>query len=689
MQTILTRLWRLASRTIAFVLPMMALAACGGGDNGNSGGGNAAPTANAGPDQSVLENTAVSLNGSGSDPDTGDSLTFVWSQTGGAAVAINNANLASANFTAPDVALGVPETLSFQLSVSDGTASRTDTVAITVQEPQPAVSVSGIVSYEFVPPLPTCRDLNFSAIETRPIRGATVQLIDAGNGNVLQTTTASATGDYVFANVNANSMVRIRVRAELKQTGAPGWDIEIRDNFLPGQSDTDIPPPPPEGTRALYVLDGANFNTGSVDVDRPLTARTGWSGSSYTGARAAAPFAILDAIYSGIQLVLTADANAVFPPMDAFWSVNNTEMGASLDVTAGEFPVAFYSGGVDSLYLHGDAALTQDEFDDHVIMHEWGHYFEDNFSRSDSVGGPHTLGQSLDARLAFGEGWATAFGAMALNDPQYCDTHGIGSNSGFGINAESDGFGVQGWFNEISVATLLYDLWDAIDDGTDNASLGFGPIFDTMVGPQRVTPAWTTVHSFAAELRPMLDLNDQAFLDSQLVRERVNEPNPASIDIWAATESNDANGVNGSAEVLPLYTDYTADGSTANICVNNKFDTEIGGNKLAEYRYLRLTIPTTDTYNVTITTTTATPVTPDLNDRDQSDPDMFIQLDGQIVAWGLSSVENVEVFTTQNTLVAGNTYVADLHEWRYQDVDGAPANYPDRVCFDYSMVTTP
>ncbi len=689
MQTILTRLWRLASRTIAFVLPMMALAACGGGDNGNSGGGNAAPTANAGPDQSVFENTAVSLNGSGSDPDTGDSLTFVWSQTGGAAVAINNANLASANFTAPDVALGVPETLSFQLSVSDGTASRTDTVAITVQEPQPAVSVSGIVSYEFVPPLPTCRDLNFSAIETRPIRGATVQLIDAGNGNVLQTTTASATGDYVFSNVNANSMVRIRVRAELKQTGAPGWDIEIRDNFLPGQSDTDIPPPPPEGTRALYVLDGANFDTGSVDVDRPLTARTGWSGSSYTGARAAAPFAILDAIYSGIQLVLTADANAVFPPMDAFWSVNNTEMGASLDVTAGEFPVAFYSGGVDSLYLHGDAALTQDEFDDHVIMHEWGHYFEDNFSRSDSVGGPHTLGQSLDARLAFGEGWATAFGAMALNDPQYCDTHGIGSNSGFGINAESDGFGVQGWFNEISVATLLYDLWDAIDDGTDNASLGFGPIFDTMVGPQRVTPAWTTVHSFAAELRPMLDLNDQAFLDSQLVRERVNEPNPASIDIWAATESNDANGVNGSAEVLPLYTDYTADGSTANICVNNKFDTEIGGNKLAEYRYLRLTIPTTDTYNVTITTTTATPVTPDLNDRDQSDPDMFIQLDGQIVAWGLSSVENVEVFTTQNTLVAGNTYVADLHEWRYQDVDGAPANYPDRICFDYSMVTTP
>ncbi|MCH8136673.1 MAG: hypothetical protein IIB77_11895 [Proteobacteria bacterium] len=334
--------------------------------------------------------------------------------------------------------------------------------------------------------------------------------------------------------------------------------------------------------------------------------------------------------------------------------------------------------------------MTQDEFDDHVIVHEWGHYFEDNFSRSDSIGGPHTLGQSLDARLAFGEGWATAFAAMALNDPQYCDTHGIGSNSGFGINAETAGdIGVHGWFNEISVTTLLYDLWDTTDDGTDNGSIGFRPIFDTMTGPQRVTPAWTTVHSFAAELRPMLNAAGQALLDSQMERESINDPLASSVDIWASTENNNVNGIDGSEEVLPLYTDYTADGTTANICVNNKFDTGLGGNKLAEYRYLRLTIPTTATYDVRITTTTATPVTPDPDDRDQSDPDIFIQLDGQIVAWGLSGADNIEAFATQNMLVAGNIYVADLHEWRYQDVDGAPANYPDVICFDYSMTAMP
>jgi hypothetical protein len=680
---------------------MLALAACGSGgsddNNGGNGGGNTTPTASAGSDQSVFENTTVNLNGSGSDPDTGDTLTYSWTQTAGGTVTINNANMASASFMAPDVTLGAPETLTFQLTVSDGTANRSDSANVLVQEPQPTVMVSGVVSYEFVPPFPDCRDLDFSAIETRPIRGATVQLVDANTQNVLQTTTASATGDYVFANVNANSMVNLRVRAELKQIGTPGWDIEIRDNFLAGQSDSDFPPPPAQGTRAQYRLDGADFDTGAVDVVRNLTAATGWGGSSYTNTRAAAPFAILDALYSGIQLVLTADQNAIFPPMDAFWSVNNTENGSAFDITAGEFPVAFYSGGANSLYLHGDAALTQDEFDDHVIMHEWGHYFESNFSRSDSIGGPHTLGQSLDARLAFGEGWATAFGAMALNDPQYCDTHGIGSNTGFGINTEIDGFGVQGWFNEISVATLLYDLWDTTDDGTDNGSIGFRPIFDTMIGPQRVSPAWTTVHTFAAELRPMLNVAGQALLDSQMERERINDPIESSVDIWASTENNDVNGVDGSEEVLPLYTDYTADGTTANICVNNKFDTGSGGNKLAEYRYLRLTIPTTGTYNVVLNTVPATPtdpnppapLPPDYYDHFASDPDIFIQLNGQIVAWGLGGDANEERFPTQNQLIAGNTYVADLHEFYYQDTAGTAVNFPDVICFDYSMTLEP
>ena len=54
-----------------------------------------------------------------------------------------------------------------------------------------------------------------------------------------------------------------------------------------------------------------------------------------------------------------------------------------------------------------------DEYDDHVVVHEWAHYFEANFSRSDSIGGDHASDNVLDIRLAFGEGFGNAYSAMA------------------------------------------------------------------------------------------------------------------------------------------------------------------------------------------------------------------------------------------------------------------------------------
>ena len=76
-----------------------------------------------------------------------------------------------------------------------------------------------------------------------------------------------------------------------------------------------------------------------------------------------------------MQLVLSVDPGASFAPLDAFWSVNNTSMGESIDIDSGELTTSFYSGDLDSLFLLGDASIDTEEFDDHVIVHEWGHYF--------------------------------------------------------------------------------------------------------------------------------------------------------------------------------------------------------------------------------------------------------------------------------------------------------------------------
>ncbi|MBK7877330.1 MAG: tandem-95 repeat protein [Planctomycetes bacterium] len=90
---------------------------------------NDAPTAEAGPAQSVDELDVVTLSGSGSDVE-GEALTYTWTQVSGPAVVLSDSNSASPTFTAPE---GLANSdLVFELAVSDGTNTSVDTVTITV-----------------------------------------------------------------------------------------------------------------------------------------------------------------------------------------------------------------------------------------------------------------------------------------------------------------------------------------------------------------------------------------------------------------------------------------------------------------------------------------------------------------------------------------------------------------------------
>ena len=99
------------------------------------------PIANAGPDQTVDENTLVTLSGSGTDPD-GTIEFYEWLQIDGTTVHLSDPYALNPSFTAPDVAFA--EQLVFALTVVDDAFDlATDTVTITVveseREPQPPV----------------------------------------------------------------------------------------------------------------------------------------------------------------------------------------------------------------------------------------------------------------------------------------------------------------------------------------------------------------------------------------------------------------------------------------------------------------------------------------------------------------------------------------------------------------------
>jgi hypothetical protein len=90
---------------------------------------NHVPVANAGPNQSVNEGVAVSLDGSGSSDPDGDGLTYQW--TAPAGITLNSDTNQKPGFTAPDVSADTPYT--FSLVVNDGKInSPVDEVVITV-----------------------------------------------------------------------------------------------------------------------------------------------------------------------------------------------------------------------------------------------------------------------------------------------------------------------------------------------------------------------------------------------------------------------------------------------------------------------------------------------------------------------------------------------------------------------------
>ncbi len=91
---------------------------------------NGAPAVDAGADRIVLAGSSVTLNGKGSDPE-GEQVILSWLQTTGPLVNLNDSNSASPAFIAPAVNQG-GEILTFELTVSDGVYSSTDTVNITI-----------------------------------------------------------------------------------------------------------------------------------------------------------------------------------------------------------------------------------------------------------------------------------------------------------------------------------------------------------------------------------------------------------------------------------------------------------------------------------------------------------------------------------------------------------------------------
>jgi len=484
-------------------------------------------------------------------------------------------------------------------------------------------TITGKITYDKIHANSNAIGLDYNNITQEPAKQIVVKAIDSSN-NIIASTTTNDNGEYSLDNLPQDTQVKIRVYAQMKKIGTSGWDIKVIDNT---------------NENAQYVMEGNFATTGTANTQRNINASSGWNGNSYSNPRTAAPFAILGSIYVAIQKVITADSSVSFPSLSINWSKNN--ISSSGNKADGQIGTSHYTNS--NLYILGDENSDTDEYDNHVIIHEWGHYFEDNFSRSDSIGGSHGDGDILDIRVAFGEGWGNAWSAIATDDPIYFDTIGSHQSNGFFMNIENETRNTPGWFSEASIQRILYDIYDSHNDGDDTLSLGFEPIYNVMIGAEKTTPAFTSIFTFITALQ-----NANPSISSKIDTILSSEDITHIDDIYGSSQKND------------LYTNIQV-GNTLNICTSGEYGR---GNKLDNHKFIRFTINNSGNYNVNVQQTNG----------NNSDPNFSVYKTSPFATVGSSRGDTVGSESKSFQLSTGN-YLLDISEY----------NGLQTACFDIKV----
>lgn len=500
------------------------------------------------------------------------------------------------------------------------------------------VRISGQITYDFVPFASNFIGLDYNATEVRPARGVIVELLDDQHTKLLETT-SDAYGYYSFSLI-PNTLVRVRVKARLQRTEIPTWTISVTDNT--------------QGN-ALYVLDGSLVSSGASDSQRNLHAASGWLGSQYVAQRTAAPFAILDTVYGGLQRLLVAGNTQNLPALEFRWSDSNvTAAHPNDDFTTGEIGTSFYTGS--AIYLLGEADVDSDEYDAHVILHEWTHYLEDVLARSDTPGGPHGYGDHLDFRVALSEGLGNSLAAMLLDDRYYRDSSGVEQAGGFAYSVSDKQHANRGWYSEASVESILYNYYLSANQKT---ARDFSYILAAMrANTFRQADSLTSIHLFVHQLQTLYPTH-QSILDDLL-----NEQHIYGRGIYAENETNDA----AYASVLPVYKSLDIGNPPINICSTPDFGKY---NKLGVTQFLRLTPPLAGNYVLSVVKSGGAAVV--------TDPDFVVYRRGAEVARKESSIVDSESGTLALQL---DTYIVEVYDWNNRDSSNTSN---DTTCFDVQI----
>ena len=176
-------------------------------------------------------------------------------------------------------------------------------------------------------------------------------------------------------------------------------------------------------TNKLYTLEKSAASNGIDDVILNLTAYARQTESAEISGGA---FNILNNIYTTYSYINSntglRDTTCLNKKINVFWKAgfNAFQYYYSQSDPSTLSSNSFYNlDGDKNLYITGGrlgntSIENTDHFDDYVIIHELGHFIEDQCGQLLTPGGSHVIISRIDPQLAWTEGWANYLAAQVL-----------------------------------------------------------------------------------------------------------------------------------------------------------------------------------------------------------------------------------------------------------------------------------
>ncbi len=532
-----------------------------------------APTADAGADQTVDENDTVTLDSSSSSDPQGQNLTYSWAQTGGSSVTLDDVSASQPTFTAPE---GVSNsTLTFEVEVSDGTTTSTDTVNIAVSAdddaPTAAAGADQTVTENAAVTLdasgsndPEGQGLSYTWTQTG---GSSVTLDDASASQPTFTAPEGVSNSTLTFQVEASDgtntsvdTVTVTVNADDDApTASAGSDQTVNENAgvtlnASGSSD-------PEGQGLTYTwtqTGGPSVTLDDASAAQPtFTAPEGVSNSTLTFQVDASDGTSTSV--DTVTITVNADDDAPTDLQIASTQTNQPllQEGADSGVTV----VGIYAANSDTNLLEGKPALgtlSDHNYFDHSSLgntgynymggHDW--FADNNVSISGLKGG----------QIVFSDGTTGEIDAVS---------NGSGNTENAYVYYRAYDYDIDATVDENSAAGTVVATFTATDPDSGSGltySIADNDDYEVVNNELRVKAGASLNHETAAVNNIAVTVADSAgntYVET--VKIHVADVNEASTDISFVPDLNNpanlSSGVPSGTTVVGIY----APGSGANL----------------------------------------------------------------------------------------------------------------------------